>query len=98
MNEEERAKEMARMEEEKMAEAEAARTEAEKKAAEKEAKRLEKERMKNMTDSEKMDVEIQRIKKRVNEISVDIDEYNKANEKIMEMERNLGELKRRVNY
>ncbi|MBR8734995.1 FAD-I family protein [Fusobacterium necrophorum] len=51
-----------------------------------------------MSDSEKMNVEIERIKNRVEEINKDISDYHKADEKIKEMETNLEQLKQRTNY
>ena len=53
---------------------------------------------KNMTESEKMDEEIQRIKKRMLEINDKIENYNKTNEMLDNLEKNVGELERRVNY
>ena len=53
---------------------------------------------KNMTESEKMDEEIQRIKKRMLEINDKIENYNKTNEMLDNLEKNVGELERRVTY
>ena len=53
---------------------------------------------KNMTESEKMDEEIQRIKKRMLEINAKIENYNKTNEMLDNLEKNVGELERRVTY
>ena len=53
---------------------------------------------KDMTESERMDVEIQRIKKRMLEINDKIENYNKTNEMIDNLEKNVGELERKVNY
>ena len=53
---------------------------------------------KNMTESEKMDEEVQRIKKRMLEINEKIENYNKTNEMLDNLENNVGELERRVNY
>ena len=53
---------------------------------------------KDMTESERMDVEVQRIKKRMLEINDKIENYNKTNEKIDNLEKNVGELERKVNY
>lgn len=53
---------------------------------------------KDMTESERMDIEIQRIKKRMMEINDKIDNYNKTNEMIDNLEKNVGELERKVNY
>ena len=53
---------------------------------------------KDMTESERMDVEVQRIKKRMLEINDKIDNYNKTNEMIDNLEKNVGELERKVNY
>ena len=53
---------------------------------------------KNMTESEKMDEEIQRIKKRMLEINDKIENYNKTNEMLDNLEKNVGELERRVSY
>ena len=53
---------------------------------------------KNMTESEKMDEEIQRIKKRMLEINAKIENYNKTNEMLDNLEKNVGELERRVSY
>ena len=53
---------------------------------------------KDMTESERMDVEVQRIKKRMLEINDKIENYNKTNEMIDNLEKNVGELERKVNY
>ena len=53
---------------------------------------------KDMTESERMDVEVQRIKKRMLEINDKIENYNKTNEMINNLEKNVGELERKVNY
>ena len=53
---------------------------------------------KNMTESEKMDEEIQRIKKRMLEINDKIENSNKTNEMLDNLEKNVGELERRVSY
>ena len=53
---------------------------------------------KDMTESEKMDEEIQRIKKRMLEINDKIENYNKTNEMLDNLEKNVGELERRVSY
>ena len=53
---------------------------------------------KDMTESERMDVEVQRIKKRMLEINDKIENYNKTNEMIDNLEKNVGELDRKVNY
>ena len=53
---------------------------------------------KDMTESERMDVEVQRIKKRMLEINDKIDNDNKTNEMIDNLEKNVGELERKVNY
>lgn len=53
---------------------------------------------KDMTESERMDVEVQRIKKRLLEINDKIENYNKTNEMIDNLEKNVGELERKVNY
>ena len=53
---------------------------------------------KDMTESERMDVEVQRIKKRMMEINDKIENYNKTNEMIDNLEKNVGELERKVNY
>ena len=53
---------------------------------------------KDMTESERMDVEVQRIKKIMMEINDKIDNYNKTNEMIDNLEKNVGELERKVNY
>ena len=53
---------------------------------------------KDMTESERMDVEVQRIKKRMLEINEKIENYNKTNEMIDNLEKNVGELERKVNY
>ena len=53
---------------------------------------------KDMTESERMDVEVQRIKKRMMEINDKIDNYNKTNEMIDNLEKNVEELERKVNY
>ena len=53
---------------------------------------------KDMTESERMDVEVQRIKKRMLEINDKIENYNKTNEMIENLEKNVGELERKVNY
>ena len=62
-----------------------------------EAEKLEATR-KDMTESEKMDEEIQRIKKRMLEINDKIENYNKTNEMLDNLEKNVGELERRVTY
>ena len=51
-----------------------------------------------MTESEKMDEEIQRIKKRMLEINDKIENYNKTNEMLDNLEKNVGELEKRVSY
>ena len=51
-----------------------------------------------MTESERMDVEVQRIKKRMLEINDKIDNYNKTNEMIDNLEKNVGELERKIAY
>ena len=53
---------------------------------------------KDMTESERMDVEVQRIKKRMLEINDKIENYNKTNEMIDNLEKNVGKLERKVNY
>ena len=53
---------------------------------------------KDMTEAERMDVEVQRIKKRMIEINDKIENYNKTNEMIDNLEKNVGELERKVNY
>ena len=53
---------------------------------------------KDMTESEKMDLEVQRIKKRMLEINDKIENYNKTNEMLDNLEKNVGELERKVNY
>ena len=53
---------------------------------------------KDMTESERMHVEVQRIKKRMLEINDKIENYNKTNEMIDNLEKNVGELERKVNY
>ena len=53
---------------------------------------------KDMTESERMDVEVQRIKKRMMEINDKIENYNKTNEMIDNLEKNVGELERKLNY
>ena len=53
---------------------------------------------KDMTEAERMDVEVQRIKKRMMEINDKIENYNKTNEMIDNLEKNVGELERKVNY
>ena len=53
---------------------------------------------KDMTESERMDVEVQRIKKRMMEINDKIENYNKTNEMIDNLEKNVGELEKKVNY
>ena len=53
---------------------------------------------KDMTESERMDVEVQRIKKRMLEINDKIDNYNKTNEMIDNLEKNVGELERKIAY
>ena len=53
---------------------------------------------KDMTESERMDVEIQRIKTRILAINEKIENYNKTNEIIDNLEKNVGELERKVNY
>lgn len=51
--------------------------------------RANKARMKNMTESEKMNVEVQRIKKRVDEINRNIETFHKTNEALEKMEERL---------
>ena len=53
---------------------------------------------KDMTESERMDVEIQRIKTRILAINQKIENYNKTNEMIDNLEKNVGELEKKVNY
>ena len=53
---------------------------------------------KDMTESEKMDLEVQRIKKRMLEINDKIENCNKTNEMLDNLEKNVGELERRVSY
>ena len=53
---------------------------------------------KDMTESEKMDLEVQRIKKRLLEINDKIENYNKTNEMLDNLEKNVGELEKRVSY
>ena len=53
---------------------------------------------KDMTESEKMDLEVQRIKKRLLEINDKIENYNKTNEMRDNLEKNVGELEKRVSY
>jgi len=49
-------------------------------------------------ESEKMDLEVQRIKKRMLEINDKIENYNKTNEMLDNLEKNVGELEKRVSY
>ena len=53
---------------------------------------------KDMTESEKMDLEVQRIKKRMLEINDKIENYNKTNEMLDNLEKNVGELEKKVSY
>ena len=53
---------------------------------------------KDMTESGKMDLEVQRIKKRMLEINAKIENYNKTNEMLDNLEKNVGELEKRVSY
>ena len=53
---------------------------------------------KDMTESEKMDLEVQRIQKRMLEINDKIENYNKTNEMLDNLEKNVGELEKRVSY
>ena len=53
---------------------------------------------KDMTEAERMDIEIQRIKTRRLAINEKIENYNKTNEMIDNLEKNVGELERKVNY
>ena len=53
---------------------------------------------KDMTESEKMDLEVQRIKKRMLEINDKIENYNKTNEMLDNLEKNVVELERRLSY
>ena len=53
---------------------------------------------KDMTESEKMDLEVQRIKKRMLEINDKIENYNKTKEMLDNLEKNVGELEKRVSY
>ena len=50
---------------------------------------------KDMTESEKMDLEVQRIKKRMLEINDKIENYNKTNEMLDNLEKNVGETRKR---
>ena len=59
---------------------------------------VQKKERKDMTESEKMDLEVQRIKKRMLEINDKIENYNKTNEMLDNLEKNVGELERRVSY
>ena len=53
---------------------------------------------KDMTESEKMDLEVQRIKKRMLERNDKIENYNKTNEMLDNLEKKVGELEKRVSY
>ena len=53
---------------------------------------------KDMTESEKMDLEVQRIKKRMLEINDKIENYIKTNKMLDNLEKNVGELEKRVSY
>ena len=53
---------------------------------------------KDMTESEKMDLEVQRIKKRMLEINDKIENYNKTNEMLDNLEKNVGELEKILIY
>ena len=67
-----------------------------KKNKEAEAKAM-KAKYKNMSESEKMDVEIQRIKKRVNEINSNIETFHKTNEMLDKMEQRLEGIESKLN-
>ncbi|ERK49547.1 FAD-I family protein [Leptotrichia sp. oral taxon 879] len=71
-----------------------AREAAQKKA---EAKKLRAQR-KNMSESKMMDVEIQRIKSRVEKINDNIEKYHKTNEMLDQMEQRLDNIQNKMNY
>ncbi len=58
--------------------------------------KAEKERRKNMTESEIMNEEIQRIKARMTAISNDIENYNKTNEYLNNLEGRVENLQQKV--
>ena len=55
-----------------------------------------KEKYKNMSESEKMDAEIQRIKKRVEEINASIEEYKLKDQMLEKMYNKLVEIESRT--
>ena len=59
------------------------------KLKEKAEARANKAKYKNMTESQKMDVEVQRIKKRVDEINSNLETFHKTNEMLDKMEERL---------
>ncbi len=61
-----------------------------------EKKAVVKKNNKNMTESEKMAVEVNRIQKRVDEVNNDIETYKKTNEKLDVIEGKFGELQTRI--
>ena len=80
---EEKAKKLAEEKEEKAKKLAAEKEEKAKKLAEEKAKKL---AYKNMTESERMDVEIQRIKGEIEAITHNIDKYKKNTEFLNQME------------
>ena len=70
-----------------------AREAAQKKA---EARKLRAQR-KNMSESKMMDVEIQRIRKRVDQINSNIEKFHKTNEMLDQMEQRLDTIQNRMN-
>ena len=52
---------------------------------------------KNMSESEKMDAEVQRIKKRVDEINSNIETFHKTNEMLDKMEQRLEGIENKLN-
>ncbi|WP_369717211.1 hypothetical protein [Leptotrichia alba] len=86
-----------RMTEDAKAKAEA-KIEKEKLAAQRktEAKQLRAQR-KNMSESKMMDIEIQRIKRRVEKINSNIEKYNHTNEMLEQMEERLDAIQNKLN-
>ena len=84
--------------------AEAARLQAKERAAraKEEARRVKpskelRAQRRNMSDSKMMDVEIQRIKRRVDQINSNIERYHKTNEMLDQMAQRLDDIQNRMN-
>ena len=52
----------------------------------------------NMSESKMMDVEIQRIRKRVDQINSNIEKFHKTNEMLDQMEQRLDNIQNKMNY